>query len=121
MNRTRILAALAVLLAAPVLGAQQQYGRDSDVWRWDGRVDAGHWMNVFNVNGSVDFAPSADNMVHLVAEKRSKSREMDAIHYEVVQAEGIVTICAIWNNSSRCEDGGVQSFHRNGVNENLSN
>ena len=121
MNRTRILAALAVLLAAPVLGAQQQYGRDSDVWRWDGRVDAGHWMNVFNVNGSVDFAPSADNMVHLVAEKRSNGREMDDIHYEVVQAEGNVTICAIWNNSSRCEDGGVQSFHRNGDNENHSN
>jgi hypothetical protein len=121
MNKTRILAALAVLLAAPVLGAQQQYGRDSDVWRWDGRVDAGHWMNVFNVNGSVDFAPSADNMVHLVAEKRSNGREMDDIHYEVVQAEGNVTICAIWNNSSRCEDGGVQSFHRNGDNENHSN
>ncbi|HXL86098.1 MAG TPA: DUF4097 family beta strand repeat-containing protein [Gemmatimonadaceae bacterium] len=121
MNRTRILAALAVLLAAPVLGAQQQYGRDSDVWHWDGRVDAGHWMNVFNVNGSVDFAPSADNMVHLVAEKRSNGREMDDIHYEVVQAEGNVTICAIWNNSSRCEDGGVQSFHRNGDNENHSN
>src|ERR1700674_1544948 len=121
MNRTRILAALAVLLAAPVLGAQQQYGRDSDVWRWDGRVDAGHWMNVFNVNGSVDFAPSADNMVHLVAEKRSNGREMDDIHYEVVQVEGNVTICAIWNNSSRCEDGGVQSFHRNGDNENHSN
>jgi hypothetical protein len=121
MNRVRLFAALAVLLAAPALGAQQQYGRDSDLWRWDGRVDAGHWMNVFNINGSVDFAPSADNMVHLIAEKRSNGREMDDIHYEVVQDAGNVTICAIWNNSSRCEDGGVQSFHRNGNNENHSN
>ena len=112
--------ALAVLLAAPVLGAQQQYGRDSDTWRWDGRVDAGHWMNVFNVNGSVDFAPSPDNMVHLVAEK-VEWREMDDIHYEVVQAGGNVTICAIWNNNSRCEDGGVESIHRNGNNETHSN
>jgi hypothetical protein len=78
-------------------------------------------MNVFNVNGSVDFAPSPDNMVHLVAEKRSNGREMDDIHYEVVQAGGNVTICAIWNNSARCEDGGVESFHRNGNNENHSN
>ena len=121
MNRTRLVAALAVLLAAPALGAQQHYGRDSDTWRWDGRVDAGHWMNVFNVNGSVEFAPSPDNMVHLVAEKRSNGREMDDIHYEVVQAGGNVTICAIWNNSSRCEDGGVESFQRNGNNENHSN
>ena len=117
MNRTTTMAALALMLAAPALGAQQEYGRDSDTWRWDGRVESGRWMNVFNVNGSVDFAPSSDNMVHLVAEKRSNGRERDDIHYEVVQAGGNVTICAIWNNSSRCEDGGTQSMRRNGNNE----
>src|SRR3954469_25183052 len=107
MNSKRLLGAVALLLAAPVLGAQQQYGRDSDTWRWDGRVDAGRWMHVFNINGSVDFAPSSDNMVHVVAEKRSNGREMDDIHFEVVQNGGNVTICAIWNNNSRCEDGGL--------------
>lgn len=121
MNKTRLVAALAALLAAPALGAQQQYGRDSDTWRWDGRVDAGHWMNVFNVNGSVEFAPSPDNMVHLVAEKRSNGRGMDDIHFEVVQAGGNVTICAIWNSNSHCEDGGVQSNRHNDRDENHSN
>ncbi|HEV7595313.1 MAG TPA: DUF4097 family beta strand repeat-containing protein [Gemmatimonadaceae bacterium] len=120
MNRTRLFAALAVVIAAPALGAQQQFGRDSDTWRWDGRVDAGRWMSVFNVNGPVEFAPSPDNMVHLIAEKRANGREMDDIHFEVVQAGGNVTICAIWNDNSRCEDGGVQSFHRDGNNENHS-
>jgi hypothetical protein len=121
MNRTRLVAALAVFLMAPAVGAQQQYGRDSDTWRWDGRVDAGRWMHVFNVNGSVDFAPSPDDMVHLVAEKRANGREMDDIHYEVVQAGGNVTVCAIWNNDSRCEDGGMQSLHRDGNSKNHSN
>lgn len=120
MNRMRIVAALAFMLAAPALGAQQQYGRDSDTWRWDGRVEAGRWMHVFNVNGSVDFAPSPDNQVHLVAEKRSNGRRMDDIHFEVVQAGGNVTICAIWNNSSRCEDGGTESLKRNQNNDNQS-
>ena len=118
MNRTRIMVAIAFVFLAPVLGAQQEYGRDGDTWRWDGRVDSGRWMQVFNVNGPVDFAPSTDNMVHLVAEKRSNGRDMDDIHYEVVQNGGNVTICAIWNNSSECEDGGTQSNHRNGNNEN---
>ncbi|MGH7650343.1 MAG: DUF4097 family beta strand repeat-containing protein [Gemmatimonadaceae bacterium] len=117
MNKKTIVAGLALALTAPVLGAQQQYGRDTDTWRWDGRVDSGHWMNVFNVNGSVDFAPSSDNMVHLVAEKRSNGREMDDIHYEVVQAGGNVTICAIWNDNSRCEDGEMQQY-RNGHHDN---
>jgi hypothetical protein len=121
MNKTRLFAALAVLLAAPALGAQQQYGRDTDTWKWDGRVDAGKWMHVFNVNGSVEFAPSPDNMVHVLAEKRSNGREMDDIHFEVVQANGNVTVCAIWNNNSRCEDGGMEQLRRNQNNENHSN
>jgi hypothetical protein len=120
MNRTTIFAGLALAVAAPLLGAQQQFGRDNDVWRWDGRVDGGSWMSVFNVNGTVDFAPSADNMVHLVAEKRSNGRELDDIHYEVVQAGGNVTICAIWNDNSRCEDGGVEQLRRNDHNDNHS-
>jgi hypothetical protein len=117
MNSTRILGALALLLAAPALGAQQQYGRDTDTWRWDGRVDAGRWMHVVNVNGSVDFSPSSDNMVHVVAEKRSNGRGMDDIHFEVVQSNGNVTICAIWNDNSRCEDGGMDQIRNREHNE----
>lgn len=117
MNKARFLGALALLLVAPVLGAQQQFGRDSDTWRWDGRVDAGRWMHIFNINGSVDFAPSTDNMVHVTAEKRSNGREMDDIHFEVVQAGGNVTICAIWNDNSRCEDGGLDQRRHGGNNE----
>ncbi|MGH7604734.1 MAG: DUF4097 family beta strand repeat-containing protein [Gemmatimonadaceae bacterium] len=120
MNKKVFVAGIALALTAPLLGAQQQYGRDTDTWRWDGRVDAGHWMNVFNLNGSVDFAPSSDNMVHLVAEKRSNGRPMDDIHYEVVQAGGNVTICAIWNDNSRCEDGEMQQSRNNDHNDNHS-
>jgi hypothetical protein len=120
MNKTTI-GAIALFLAAPILGAQQQYGRDGDTWRWDGKVDAGHWMSVFNVNGSVDFLPSTDNMVHLVAEKRSNGRAPDDIHYEVVQEGGNVTICAIWNNNSRCEEDGMSQTRHRGNDENHTN
>lgn len=113
MNRFAFLTATAVAVAAPAASAQREHGREGTTWRWDGRVDNGRWMNVFNVNGSVEFAPSSDNMVHLVAEKRSNGRGMDNIHYEVVQENGNVTICAIWNNNSRCDDGGYQSIRRN--------
>jgi len=112
------IGAIALFIAAPLLGAQQQFGRDSDVWRWDGRVESGKWMTVFNVNGSVDFQPSSDNMVHLVAEKRTNHGEPDDIHYEVVQQGGNVTICAIWNNNARCEDGDVENFRHRGDTEN---
>ena len=118
MNRSTLLAALALAVAAPATSAQQQYGREGNIWRWDGRVENGRWMNVFNVNGSVQFGLSSDNMVHLVAEKRSHGNGEDDIHYEVVQENGNVTICAIWNNNSRCEDGGYQSLRNNENNRN---
>jgi hypothetical protein len=112
------IGAIALFIAAPLLGAQQQYGRDSDVWRWDGPVASGKWMSVFNVNGTVDFQPSPDNQVHLVAEKRTNHGEPDDIHYEVVQQGGNVTICAIWNNNARCEDGDMENFRHRGNDEN---
>src|SRR5438105_8493570 len=93
MNRTTLGAAIALMIAAPVLGAQQQYGRDSDVWRWDGRVDAGKWMNVFNVNGSVEFTPRPDNMVHLVAAKRPRAgRDPAAPPSALVPKAGNITL-----------------------------
>ena len=121
MNRSTLLVALALAVAAPATSAQQQYGREGNIWRWDGRVENGRWMNVFNVNGSVQFGLSSDNMVHVVAEKRSQGSGEDEIHYEVVQENGNVTICAIWNNNSRCEDGGYQSLRNNENNRNRTN
>ena len=120
MNRFGLLAAVAALVAAPALSAQQEYGRDSDTWRWDGRIDAGRWMNVFNINGSVEFLPSPDNMVHVLAEKRSNGRKMDDIHYEIVQAGGNITICAIWFNNSKCEDNGVDRSRNHDYNDSHS-
>jgi hypothetical protein len=113
MNRSILVAVVALALIAPGMSAQQQYGREGNTWRWDGRVESGRWMNVFNVNGSVKFLPSSDNMVHVTAEKTSNGRGEDDVHYEVVQQNGNLTICAIWNNNARCEDGGYQSIKRN--------
>src|SRR5256885_14997436 len=102
MTKTRLAAFLALMLAAPVLGAQQQYGRDSNLWRWDGRVEAGRWMHVFNGNGSVDFTASEDNSVHVGAGKRTRDgREGGDIPYEGVQAGGNGTNCAIWKGKRR--------------------
>jgi hypothetical protein len=114
-----LVTAIALAALAPAASAQQELGRQGTTWRWDGRVESGRWMNVFNVNGSVQFLPSPDNMVHVLAEKTTNSRgREDEVHYEVVQHEGNVTICAIWNDSATCEAGGYESKRRNDRNEN---
>jgi hypothetical protein len=118
MIRSTFLAAFALAVLGPAASAQQRYGREGNTWRWDGRVESGRWMHVFNVNGSVQFLPSSDELVHVVAEKRSNGRGEDDVHYEVVQRNGNVTICAIWNDSARCEDDGYESIKRSNRNEN---
>ena len=119
MNRSIVAAAIAISALAPGAFAQQQLGREGTTWRWDGRVESGRWMNIFNVNGSVQFLPSSDNLVHVLAEKTASSRgRPEEVHYEIVQRDGNVTICAIWNDNATCEDGGYSSRHRNNRNEN---
>ncbi len=109
MSNRIILAARVVLVlllsAATDALAQTAYGKNQDKWRWDGRVENGRWMSVHNINGSINFRPSTDNMVHLIAEKRAKPGNYDAreIHFEVVQEGGDVTICAVWHDHGRCE------------------
>jgi Putative adhesin len=105
------IVAMAALLALPALASAQGDGRNLTTWRWDGRVDAGHWMGVHNVNGSVQFAPSSDNMVHVTAEKRENSGgDITEVTFEVVQEGGDVSICAIWHDNGHC---GIDSFRQN--------
>jgi len=125
MHRSIVLALFAAVTVSASAAAQQparELGRNTDTWRWDGRVEAGRWMHIYNVNGAVDFLPSTDNMVHVVAVKKARNEShMDEIHFEVVQVGGNVTICAIWNRRARCEDGGYETFRNKGNNETHSN
>jgi DUF4097 and DUF4098 domain-containing protein YvlB len=104
-----MFAALLALAALPAIAGAQGDGRNLTTWRWDGRVDAGHWMGVHNINGSVQFAPSSDNQVHVVAEKRENGGDLGEVTFRVVQDGGDVTICAIWHDNGDCE---INGYHQ---------
>lgn len=109
-HRFRAFAALLALAALPAIAGAQGDGRNLTTWRWDGRVDAGHWMGVHNINGTVQFMPSSDNQVHVVAEKRENGGDINEVTFQVVQDGGDVTICAIWHDNGTCDSGG---YHQN--------
>lgn len=102
-----VLAAAALVTIGSAARAQGD-GRNLTTWRWDGKVDAGHWMGIHNVNGSVKITPSSDNMVHVVAEKRENGGDIEEITFQVVQEDGDVTICAVWHDNGRCRISGFQ-------------
>ncbi|HWL40793.1 MAG TPA: DUF4097 family beta strand repeat-containing protein [Gemmatimonadaceae bacterium] len=120
MIKSILVIAIACAGLAPAASAQQQLGREGNTWRWDGRVESGRWMNIFNVNGSVQFLPSPDNMVHVLAEKTSSRGREEEVHYEVVQQGGNVTICAIWNDNATCEDNGYSKASDRNENNNTT-
>ena len=55
VHRFRAFAALLALAALPAIAGAQGDGRNLTTWKWDGRVEAGRWMGVHNLNGTVTF------------------------------------------------------------------
>ena len=110
LHRLRTFVAFAALAALPAIAGAQGDGRNLTTWRWDGRVEAGHWMGVHNINGEIQVLPSGDNQVHVIAEKRENGGDITDVTFQVVQEGGDVTICAIWHDNGTCE---INGYHQN--------
>lgn len=111
MKKT-ILAALAVLLSAPIasLHAQTGLGRDQEVWTWSGPLAAGQWANGHSINGSVRFEASSDNQVHIRAEKSlGRTGELRDISFAVVRGSSGLTVCVLRHDIDTCSDDGIES------------
>jgi hypothetical protein len=106
-----MLASAAAVAGAPApAAAQQEVGRDVKVWTWDGRVDAGHWFSLNNVNGSVTIDQSSDNSVHVRAEKiPHRDGDIRDVRFVVIQRGGDVRICALTRENDRCDEDGLHS------------
>lgn len=109
----RILLATVVLALPMTAGAQ--LGRDLETWRWDGRVTAGQWLRVFNVNGSVAVGQSRDDQVHVIARKQfPRGSDPRDVSFSLVQKNGNVTICAISTEDSTCDEDSYSSNNSGG-------
>lgn len=106
-----ILAALALPAA---VGAQ---GTDNS-WSWSGAVETGKWLRVASINGPIDVEASTDGRVHVTAEKRWRNGDPQRVRFEVVESNGNVTICALWNENATCTESGMTSRGRNSGNNN---
>src|SRR6266851_9921629 len=107
-----LVAGAVGLTALPVAAAaQQEQGRDVTIWNWDGKVDAGHWFNLSNVNGSVTVDKSSDNSVHVRAEKfPRRDGDIRDVRFVVIQRDGDVRVCALSKENDRCDEDGLHSY-----------
>jgi hypothetical protein len=80
------------------------------VWTWTGRIDAGHWFKLSNVNGSVNIDASSDNSVHVRAEKiPHRDGDIHDVRFAVIQTGGDIRVCALSRENDRCDEDGLHS------------
>lgn len=103
--RLHALIALALALALPIAAGAQ----DSNTWNWSGEVGADKWVRVASINGPIAVEPSSDGRLHVSAERRARRGDPSQVRIEVVEHDGNVTICALWNENARCTADGMRS------------
>ncbi len=115
-----VVAATALLAPPSLVRAQQELGRNVTVWTWDGKVEAGHWFNLNNVNGSVTIDPSSDNSVHVRAEKiPHHDGDIRDVRFVVIQTGGDLHVCALSRENDRCDEDGLHSSGDRGRDRNV--
>ncbi len=70
-------------------------GQD-DTFQWDGRMASGQTLEVKGISGNVSAVLASGNTAEVVAEKRGRSSDFDEVEIRVVEENGGITICAIY-------------------------
>lgn len=96
----RVLAVLFVV-AAPVLGAQEQV--------FSGSVPSGSWLRIRNYKGDIRVSETAGSTVTVSARRRD-----DNTRFEIKRDGNNVTICAITEYTERCDARGYSSHSSRG-------
>lgn len=108
---TRSLAAFAAaaLLAAAAAPAAAQESTD-DNFAWSGKVPAGSWVKVRDVNGGVRVEAGSGDQVQISATKRARRGDPKSVRIEVKRYGGDnVVVCALWREGDTCDEEGYHS------------
>ncbi|HXT18898.1 MAG TPA: hypothetical protein VN706_24950 [Gemmatimonadaceae bacterium] len=99
----RSLAALTLIatIGLPAAGQTRQSG---DGFNWTGRVPAGRWIHVKNLNGPITVGASTSDNVEVVATKHWRRGDPSVVHFFNEKNGDDVTICAVWGDATRCND-----------------
>ncbi|HVE79233.1 MAG TPA: DUF4097 family beta strand repeat-containing protein [Gemmatimonadaceae bacterium] len=119
MRLLRSLALLLLATAVPALAARAQArtSTDGDTFRWAGKVPAGRWLMVRNLNGGVRVTAATGDQAEVVAEKRSRRGDTDDVTFRVVTFganKDNVLICALWDEDDECDEDGYESHGHHG-------
>jgi hypothetical protein len=104
----RTLALLATI-ALPAAAQQRQTG---DTFNWSGKIPAGRWIRVQNLNGAITVGQATGDNVEVTATKHWHRGDPSVVRFETAKfgpGSENVLVCALWGDNSTCDEGGYHS------------
>ena len=99
--KTLTVLALVATIALPAAGQQAPGG---DTFKWNGKVPAGRWIRIKNLNGDITVGPAKGDNVEVVATKHARRGDPSVVRFTTDTYGGDVVICALWGESSSCNE-----------------
>lgn len=114
------LAPLSLALLVPALLAAQSDGStrvEHNAFTWEGRVPAGRWLYVKNLNGPIRVENGSGDQVVITADRLTRGdanpQEVRFVAQKADDGQGMV-ICALWGAQSTCDERGYHSERHSG-------
>jgi hypothetical protein len=111
---TSFVAVLASATIAASSSAAGQARQSGDTFTWNGRIPAGRWIEIKNLNGGITVGPASGDQVEVTATKHWRRGDPSVVRFETKQfgpGNESVVICALWGERSSCDD---QSYETRG-------
>ncbi len=110
----RLVFALAAV-SLPALASAQYDGADRvehNAFSWQGRVPAGRWLYVRNLNGPIRVESTSGDQVLVTADRVTHGdadpRQVRFVVQKADDGQGMV-LCALWNAQSTCDERGYHN------------
>jgi len=103
--------AVAVALFGGRLAAQATESTE-DTFKWSGKVPAGAWLRVDDLNGSIEVEAASGDVAEVTGEKDWRRGDPKDVRFAVVKDGDNVVICALWGDESTCDADGSHMHHR---------
>lgn len=102
--------------------AQAQGRTEREAFTWAGKVPEGRWINVHNMNGTVEVERGTTDKVEVVATRHTRRGDPTFVRFEVRKYgpnDQDVLICALWGENQDCDEDGYR--HSRGDRHNRNN
>ena len=90
--------ALVTTIALPAAGQVRQSG---DNFSWSGKISAGRWIRIRNLNGPISVSQATGDNVEVTATKHWRRGDPSVVRFDVQKfgpGNESVVICALWGD-----------------------